>query len=69
MNDIYYQDMNGRVCCPDHVGSYAQARLEERRNVARIVTPITVWERLTAREVFEIMTYNPTVCESCTWGS
>lgn len=69
MNDIYYQDVNGRVCCPDHVGTYAQAHLAGDRFPARIATAITVWDRLTAREVFEIMTYNPTVCESCTWGS
>lgn len=61
----YYGDLNGSVCCVDHVGSYAQAQLETNPKLKTIVTPITTWERLSAAEVAEVATYNEDICETC----
>lgn len=61
----YYGDLNGSVCCPDHVGSYAQMQLQKNPNLKKIVTPITTWERLTDAELAEVATYNMDICEIC----
>ena len=61
----YFQDLNGRVCCTDHVGSYAQMRLQKNPKIKKIVTPITTWVRLIEMEAAEVASYNADICETC----
>lgn len=49
-----YQDLNGRIVCFDHLGAYAQAAFSRHPRSRRQETPLTVWERLTDKDVQEI---------------
>ena len=66
-------DLNGRVVCKDHLGSYATAALARKPNVRSITTPLTVWERLEPQEVKELLSIfgieEGIVCEDCSYDA
>jgi hypothetical protein len=61
----YYQDLNGSVCCEQHIGAYAEAQLNNNANLKKIVTPITTWIRLSQTELNEVASYNSDICDTC----
>lgn len=63
--DTYFQDANGRVVCPDHIGNYGRMALEKKPDVKRIQTPITVWIRLNEADIEEVKEFNSHICETC----
>lgn len=67
--NTYFADANGRIACPEHIGTYGQQALEKMPHAKRIQTPITVWIKLSDAEVTEIQEWQPKVCESCHFGS
>ena len=63
--NIYFEDTNGRVVCPDHIGNYGKMALEKKPDAKRIQTPITVWIRLREADIEEVRGFNPDICETC----
>lgn len=61
----YFQDLNGRICCTNHIGLEAKERLERQPNAKKISTSMTKWERITEMEIAEIATWNADICETC----
>jgi hypothetical protein len=49
-----YSDLGGRLACFDHIGAYAQAAFTRSPRAKRHETPLTVWERLTKRDILDI---------------
>lgn len=67
----YWDDLNGRICCPDHLGYSASAALQANPTTRVIETDLTVWTRMTDDDIAEWSDYLATVhfetevCESC----
>jgi hypothetical protein len=70
----YYENLNGRVCCADHMGNYAAADLTHKPNARKIITLRDVWVRMTRAEVADFQSFlaehgETEVCESCRCGA
>jgi hypothetical protein len=69
----FWTDLNGRTCCPDHMGCYADVILKQNPRTRVIQTDLTVWERMTAAEIAEWSEYlaaeygETELCETCKW--
>ena len=48
--DYRYEDLNGSVCCYQHIGSYGQAAIEQNPEIRKFSTPITSWVRMSAAD-------------------
>lgn len=64
-----WQDLNGRVVCPNHISEYHRLYLAARPDTLILFTPTTEWARLSAGEVTEwIATVgDASPCETCRW--
>ena len=66
-------DLNGRVVCNDHLGSYASGALARKPKSRSITTPLTVWERLEPHEVKQLLSIfgieEGIVCEDCSYDA
>ena len=69
----FWTDLNGRVCCQDHIGANASYILNTNPRIRIIETDITVWERMTGDELTEWSEFLNTemneteLCETCRW--
>ena len=46
-----WSDLGGMVACRDHLGGYATYALEDNPRLRKIETPLTVWRKLTAKDM------------------
>ena len=47
---VLWASTAGEVSCPQHMGAYAKAALEQTPKARKIETPLTVWHKMTAHE-------------------
>jgi len=68
----HYIDRGGRIACREHLGAYGKAHIEAHPLATSFDTPLTNWQRMTAREKFEVVTSEwagGVLCESCRMDS
>jgi len=65
MNTTYFQDLNWRIACPNHMGYEARSAYDANSKVKVIDTSMTSWGRLNKSEIAEIATFQPSICEHC----
>lgn len=66
----HFMDLNGRICCTDHLGSEGEAEYRYSPKARTLRTSMTVWDRLTNAEVASFVADCDIVgpaCEACRW--
>ena len=67
--NIIYSDLNGRLACPNHMGSAAESAMNGK-TPERVRTTLTVWERYNDEDIAyftQEVGFAPE-CESCRVG-
>lgn len=68
----FWEDLNGRVACENHIGNEAKFALEIRKTAKSITTSMTKWYKMSQAEVTEfaqLVGHDKSICESCRYGA
>ena len=72
VTETFWENLNGRIVCQDHIGVEASAKLSNGKSPKTITTSMTKWFKMTEPEVTEFaerVGENQSICESCrSWG-
>jgi hypothetical protein len=71
VTETFWENLNGRIVCQDHIGVEASAKLANGKSPKTITTSMTKWFKMTdqeASEFSELVGLDHTICESCRSG-
>ena len=68
----FWSDINGQIACEDHIGFEASSKLSTNKSRKAIKTSMTIWTKMTAKEVTEfseLVGLDRSICESCRYSA
>jgi hypothetical protein len=68
VTETFWEYLNGRIVCENHIGVEASAKLCKGKSPKTITTSMTKWFKMTEQEVSEfseLVGTDHSICESC----